>query len=257
METLPRMGRSDFAILLFLAVLFFGVRVRPLSPAANIPVMLFILVAGALMWLSVYYGLVWLRAGSTVIVTESGLRESSAHIHPLASTDLGGAPFQPMSLYMTGGAAYAYVSYADRHALFVPKASVKRFGKRCLLVHAPTQPLPGTFLPGLAPHETDQAARSSHSAFVPKDTHFVHFSMLNSLAGLDSQKLRENQAHLVDKYARLHAETRKFSHLGSKRFLSELRGLAAAARARPVRERVGKFFAGKNKEEEDEEERIS
>ncbi len=177
------------------------------------------------------------------------MRQSANDLHPLAESDLGGDPFPPMSLHLIGGGAALSAAISDKDALLVRKSATESFGRNVLIVYAPTQPLPGELLLGLAPAEADQAMRASHSGFIAKGAHsMLHFSLLDTLHGIDSQKLRAQQAFIVDKLARLMTETRKWVHQGSERYVKEIRGLAAAIRRETGREKVGKFFSSKEAE---------
>jgi len=234
-----RLSRS---YLLFAGVIVLLLVLRPLSTSANVPLVLLLAMGAAVLWFAGYYGLLYIRAKSVVVITESAMRQSASTLQPLAETDLGGDPFPPQSLYLVGGGAWGGTSISDKDALFVPKASTERFARKALLIYSPTQPIPGALLAGLAAHEHDQAVRTSFSGFIPKGDSLLHFSLLDSLHGQDSQRLREEQAFIVDKYARLMAETRRWAHQGGERFIKEIRVLAAAMRKSTPKETAKKLF---------------
>ena len=217
------------------------VALRPLSSSANFPVLLLLLIAAAVMWFAGYYGILYIRAKSFIVVTESSVRQSANMLTPLAETDFGGDPFPPMSLYLVSGGAALGTAISDKDALLVRKSSTERLGRKALLVYSPTQPVPGALLAGLAGHEHDQAVRSAFSGFVAKTGSLLHFSLLDTLHGIDSQRLREEQDFIINKHAPLMAETKRWAQAGSERFVKEIRGLASAIRKDTKSEKVGKL----------------
>jgi len=215
---------------------------KPMFRTLNIPVVFIFLPFIVLGWAVTVYGTLYWRAKSFVVVTESAVRQSANLLTPLAETDLGGDPFPPMTLQLVGGAAWKGVAVSDKHVLLVRKSAVERLGKRTLLIYSPTQPLPGELLLGLAPAEADQAMRAAHSGFVTKTGSMLHFSLLDSLHGIDSQKLRAEQAFIVDKIATPMAHTRRKVYDGTDYYIKKVRGLAAAIRRETPREKFGGFF---------------
>lgn len=209
----------------------------------EVPVGFFFLLMGVIFWASIYYGWMYVRARSPVVLTESGIRQSASGIAPLTETDLGGSPFPPMSLHLVSGGADIGIAIADRDVLLVRKSAIERFGRNVLVVHAPVSVVDGHLLTGLAGHEASLAERAPHSGFTPKSPKSkLLFSLLDSLHGLDSARLREESDFLISKYARIRSEQKEWSFLGSKRFVQELKGLAAAIHKDTSREKLSRFF---------------
>lgn len=214
----------------------------------GIPIALILLPWGFVAWALVVYGTLWTRAKSPIVLTESQMRNSANSLTPLGETTLGGDPFPPMSLYLVGGGAYAGFAISDKEPLLVRNSAVEKLNRKTLLVYAPTQPVRGEYLSGLAAAEHDQAVRASFSGFAPKAGSLLHYSLLDSLHGMDSQKLRAEQAYIIDKHAPLMTATRNWVHEGPKRFIKEMRALALAMRRDSPREKVGKFFSPSNEQ---------
>src|SRR3990167_1207339 len=217
---------------------------KPMFRAINVPLVFIFLPFIVVGWAMVVYGALYWRAKSFIVVTESSVRQSANLLTPLAETDLGGDPFPPMTLQLVGGAAWKGGAISDKDALLVRKSAVERLGKRTLLIYSPTQPLPGELLLGLAPAEADQAIRASHSGFVAKAGagSMLHFSLLDSLHGIDSQKLRAEQAFIIDTIATPMAHTRVKIYQGPDYYIKKIRGLASAIRRETPREKFGGFF---------------
>jgi|SRR3990167_2570932 len=221
---------------------------KPMFRAINVPLVFIFLPFIVVGWAMVVYGALYWRAKSFIVVTESSVRQSANLLTPLAETDLGGDPFPPMTLQLVGGAAWKGGAISDKDALLVRKSAVERLGKRTLLIYSPTQPLPGELLLGLAPAEADQAMRAAHSGFVAKTDStaktgsMLHFSLLDSLHGIDSQKLRAEQAFIVDKIATSMSHTRRKVYQGTDYYIKKIRGLASAIRRETPREKLGGFF---------------
>src|SRR3990167_3285181 len=217
---------------------------KPMFRAINVPLVFIFLPFIVVGWAMVVYGALYWRAKSFIVVTESSVRQSANLLTPLAETDLGGDPFPPMTLQLVGGAAWKGVAVSDKDVLLVRKSAVERLGRKTLLVYSPTQPLPGELLLGLAPAEADQATRASHSGFVAKAGagSMLHFSLLDSLHGIDSQKLRAEQAFIIDTIATPMAHTRVKIYQGPDYYIKKIRGLASAIRRETPREKFGGFF---------------
>jgi len=216
--------------------------IKPMFRSIDVPIIFVLLPFVVVGWAMIVYGALYWRAKSFVVVTDSAVRQSANLLTPLAETDLGGDPFPPMTLQLVGGAAWKGGAISDKDALLVRKSAVERLGKRTLLVYSPTQPLPGELLLGLAPAEADQAIRASHSGFVAKAGSMLHFSLLDSLHGIDSQKLRAEQAFIVDKIATPMVHTRRKAYEGPDYYVKKIRGLAAAIRRETPREKLGGLF---------------
>ena len=234
---------SGLIVLLLLAdpiILFFNPRWLGL---VDVPIGIFLFAGAVIAWVAGFYGHLYIRSLSPIVITESSIRQSSNVLHPLGEPDLGGEPFPPMSLYLVGGGADLGVAISDKDVLLVRKSAVERFGRKVLIVHAPVQPMPGAMLSGIAGYESAIAERAPHSGFAPKGKSMLLFSMLDSLHGLDSVRLREEQDFIVTKYARLLSEQKKWSLAGSKRFVQELRGLADAIRRQTPRQKISRFFS--------------
>ena len=215
---------------------------KPMFRVIGVPLVFIFLPFILVGWAMIVYGTLYWRAKSFIVVTESSVRQSANLLTPLAETDLGGDPFPPMTLQLVGGAAWKGGAISDKDALLVRKSAVERLGKRTLLIYSPTQPLPGELLLGLAPAEADQAMRAAHSGFVAKTGSMLHFSLLDSLHGIDSQKLRAEQAFIVDKIATSMAHTRRKVYSGTDYYIQKIRGLASAIRRETPREKFGGFF---------------
>ena len=228
-------------LLLFLTRGFFVSR--------TIPLILIMMPWIVVLWASAVYGLLYIRSKSPTVITESAVRQSTNDLHPLAVTDVGGDPFPPMALHLVGGGAWGGAAISDKDVMWVRKSAVETFGKNTLVIYAPTQPLPGSLFSGLAAAESDQAIRSNFSGFIPKGDSLLHFSLLDSLHGIDSQKLRAEQAFIVDKIARLMSETRAWVHAGSDRFIKQIRSLANAIRQDTPKEKAFKFLTASPEQE--------
>lgn len=261
MKQIPR-SVIWFIVFVIAIFAFRGLAVAVNSPWADlwgIPIAFILVPTLVALWAITVYGYLFVRAKSAIVVTDSQMRNSANDLHPLSETSLGGDPFPPMSLHLIGGGAYSGFAIADREALLVRRSATERLNHKTLLVYAPTQPVPGEWLAGLAAAENDQAVRAAISGFVAKGGSLLHVSLLDSLHGMDSQKLRAEQAYIIDKNAPLMAATRRWVHEGPKRFIKEMRALAAAMRRETPRERLGKFFAPSPEQEaavEAERERI-
>jgi hypothetical protein len=229
-------------VLLLLADWLFSVYTPFRGALIDIPVGFFFSLFVFAMYFMMYFGHLYVRSRSPIIITDSAIRQSANDIHPLAETDLGGDPFPPMALYLVGGGRDIGFAIADKDVMLVRKSAVEKLGRKVLIVHAPVQPMPGAVLAGLAGHESALAERAPHSAFAPKGRSMLLFSLLDSRHGIDSARLREEQDFVVKKSAQLNAETAKWSEAGSKRFVQELRGLALAIRKQTPRERLLSFF---------------
>ena len=217
---------------------------KPLFRVLPVPVVFVVLPFAVLGWSAIIYGALYWRAKSFIVVTESAVRQSANLLTPLAETDLGGDPFPPMTLQLVGGAAWKGAAISDKDVLLVRKSAVEKLGKRVLLIYSPTQPLSGELLIGLAPAEADQAMRASHSGFAakPGSNSMLHFSLLDSLHGIDSQKLRAEQAFIVDKIATTMAHTRRKVYEGTDYYIKKIRGYASAVRRETPRDKFGGFF---------------
>ena len=182
-----RLIRIPIYYLIWITMMVTLLLIQPFFRSFELPVMLPILPWFVLGWAVTVYGVLYWRAKSFVVLTDSSVRQSSNLLTPLAETDLGGDPFPPMTLQLVGGAAWGGGAISDKDAVLVRKSAVEKFGTKTLLIYAPTQPLPGELLLGLAPAEADQAMKASHSGFVPgKGGSMLHLSFLDSLHGLVS-----------------------------------------------------------------------
>jgi len=213
---------------------------KPMFRVIGVPLVFIFLPFILVGWAMIVYGTLYWRAKSFIGVTESSVRQSANLLTPLAETDLGGDPFPPMTLQLVGGAAWGGGAISDKDAVLVRKSAVEKFGTKTLLIYAPTQPLPGELLLGLAPAEADQAMKASHSGFVPgKGGSMLHLSFLDSLHGLDSQKLRSEQAAIVDEIGTPMMLTREKARMGQQYYIKRIRNMAAAIRRETPREKLG------------------
>lgn len=238
---------APVAVAVFLVMIAIGLLTAPLTTwNGNIPIMLFFIMGGVLMVMMNSSMRMMVRDASKTVLLDSGHRESSHGLAPLCDVDLGGEPWPPASLYLVGGgSAYAF-SMKDKHAVQVRKSSIEKLGEDTLIVYAPTQPLPGYFVKSLAPHESDQLARANYSGFVAeKDTESIlHYSLLDSLHGIDSQALRQLQAFIANRHGKVGADEAVRVRKGDRAIIDSFRVLAARARSRTKRESVAKFFNG-------------
>ncbi len=223
-----------------------------------IPVTLFFVLFLVVGWLISVYFQLYVRDKSKTVITDSGLRESARGLTPKCDVDQGGEPWPAQEMYIVGGGAAAYFATRGKHALMARKTAIERLGEDTLIVYAPTQPLPGFFVKGLAMHEADQLARGNDTKFVAtvKSGSILHYSLLDSLHGIDSQALRQKQAFIVNRHGRSGAEEADRVRMGFGAIIQDFKGLAASARSQTKRESVRKFFTGpaRGSDTEDEQE---
>jgi len=237
-----RFTRVPIYYIAWVALILIALFLQPAFRSFNLPVMLILLPWGILGWAVTVYGVLYLRAKSFIVVTDSAVRQSANLLTPLAETDLGGDPFPPLTLQLVGGAAWGGGAISDKDVMLVRKSAVERLGSKTLLIYAPTQPLPGELLIGLAPAEADQAMRASHSGFVAKAGSMLHLSFLDTLHGIDSQKMRAEQAYIIDEIGSPMAHTRDKARSGMNYYIKRIRGMAAAIRRETPREKLGGFL---------------
>lgn len=261
MNVIPR---SLIPAVVAIAVLFFmgpilGLVSQWTILVINVPLAFWVIVGGATAYVAMLYYNLYIRDRSKVVLTISGLRESASGLPPLAEAEHGGDPFAPMTVLNVGGGAASYFAIKDQHAVGAPRASFERLGDDVVIVYSPTQPVPGFFAIPLMGHQSDLLARMERSAFNvdPKSKSVLHYSVLDTLHGYDSEKLRQDQAFIINKFARSSGEDIVRSRLGWEAIVKDMRGLARGARDQTKREKLGKAFFGKKKEPDSPEERLS
>ena len=235
------------AVAIFLLLFIGGIVSGPITAwNSSIPHGILFILAGVLVIMINSSFRVMVRDAGKTVLMDSGHRESSHGLTPLSNVELGDDAWPPMQLYLVGGGSAYYFSIKDRNAVQARSSAIESFGEDVILVYAPTQPLPGYFVKALAPHEADQLEKANQSGFISneKSDSLLHYSLLDTLHGIDSQSLRQQQAFLVNRHGKAGSDEVVRVRKGREAIITDFRNLATAARSRTKKESILRFWRG-------------